>query len=306
MKPFNLLKTAPAALMALGLVGSQAACDFETTGQQLQSSRVMVATVLATPAIELQPVALVGADGGFDAGMLDLDAGVGFDADGGTVTLPPQTLGSIFFGERDPQSLDAPPTPLTGGQASLTIGDAAPVALPEKGDGRYEQTSGDDEALAYQTGASYVFRVTHRGQTYVGRVDGAPQLEEIPAFHPPKGYIEHTAGQSFTFERPAPPQGGERNLGFVNVFPLSDDGERGGPTWSNIPTKPKDFLDLISNPGKFRETQVTVPGSAFPESGKTYLLVMQAVKAGRAESANLFAGSALLAGTAEVAVFRTR
>lgn len=293
-------------LVMVGLLGSLAACDFETTGEQLSSSRVMVATVLATPAVDLQPAALVRFDGGFDAGMLDGDAGMDFDADGGTVTLPPQTLGTVFFGARDPRSLDAPPSALTGGRASLTVGSKAPVALPEKGQGRYEQTSGEDEALGYETGATYVFRVVHGGETYVGRVENAPQLEQIPAFHPPQGFIEHGAGESFTFERPAPPQGQDRNLAFINVVPVGANGEKGSVTWTNAPTKPKDFLDLIANPGLFREGTVTVPGSAFPESGRTYLLMMQSVKLGRAESSNLFAGSALVAGTAEVAVFRTR
>ena len=36
------------------------------------------------------------------------------------------------------------------------------------------------------------------------------------------------------------------------------------------------------------------------------LLVLQAVKLGSAESENLFKGSAILAGTAEVGVFRTK
>ena len=109
-----------------------------------------------------------------------------------------------------------------------------------------------------------------------------------------------------TFTRP-PAQGGkERNLGFVSVFPVDQNGERGEPTWTNMPSKPLDFLKLVALPAKWKEDKVTIPGSAFPNADQTYLVVLQAVKLGGPESDNLFSGSALLAGTAEIGVVRTK
>ena len=67
-----------------------------------------------------------------------------------------------------------------------------------------------------------------------------------------------------------------------------------------------DFLRLVALPADWRAAQVTVPGSAFPLANQTYALVLQAAKLGGPQSDNLFSGSAILAGTAEVGVFRTR
>src|SRR5690606_7766437 len=98
-----------------------------------------------------------------------------------------------------------------------------------------------------------------------GRVEQAPQLEEIAALHPPKGFIEHPAHTAFSFTRPPAPAGRERNLGFVTVFPVDESGGRGEPTWTNIPDDPLDMLLLVANPAKWKADTVVVPGSAFPE-----------------------------------------
>lgn len=281
------------------------ACDLQKTGNQLQSERVMVATILATPPIDLSPEALAGFDGGFDAGMLQgNDAGISFD--GGMVTIPPQTVAFVFFGEMDRTSLDEPPTPLEGATVTVGAEGETGVTLEEKGEGNYEATSATNEALSYTSGATYLFTVVHEGETYVGKVEDVPQLERIEDLHPPKGFIEQTANTPFTFTRPEPAAGQERNLGFVTVFPVSEDGERGDPTYTNIPSTPLDFLLLAAKPSKWKTDSITVPGSAFPEADKTYVLVMQAVKLGGPESDNLFSTSALLAGTAEVGIFRTK
>lgn len=284
-----------------------AACDFEKTGNQLQAQKVMVATVLGTPPVQISPLALAGFDGGFDAGSLEgLDGGAYFDSDAGMVTLPPQTAAFVFFGERQKQSLDTPPDPITGAQVAVAAVGDPPVVLEEVGSGNYQLTSQDNPELKYQSGATYEFRVEHEGALYVGKVEQAPQLEEIPAFHPPSGYIDHPAAASFTFNRPPAPEGQERNIGFVTVFPVDEQGERGDPTYTNIPTTPLQFLELVALPSRWRQTTVTVPGTAFPQPDMTYVLVLQAVKLGDPESENLFTGSAILAGTAEVAVFRTK
>ncbi|MGA9523202.1 MAG: hypothetical protein WBV82_17170 [Myxococcaceae bacterium] len=283
------------SLAAAAVFASPLACDLEKTGNQLQADKVMVATILSTPPVELSALGLAG-----------LDAGVPLDGDAGVVTVPPQTAAFVFFGEREFRSLDVEPTPVTGATASVRAEGAQPVMLEAGEAGTYALTSAEDEKLEYASGANYLFEVQYGGQTYVGRVDQAPQLEQIVAFHPSSGYVEHAANTPFTFSRPAAPANQERNLGFITVFPVSQSGERGEPTWTNVPHKPLDFLKLVALPSKWKEDSVTIPASAFPQKDQTYLVVLQAVKLGGPESHNLFTGSALLAGTAEVGVFRTK
>ncbi len=281
------------------VVASFFACDLQKTGNQLRADKVMVATILSTPPVELSALGLAGLDAGYDAG-------IPLDGDAGVITVPPQIAAFVFFGERDVKSLDIEPTPVTGATVLVRAESAQPVMLEEGAGGTYALTSAEDEKLEYASGANYLFEVKHGGETYVGRVDQAPQLEQIAAFHPPAGYVEHAANTPFTFTRPAAPAKQERNLGFLTVFPVTQSGERGEPTWTNVPHKPLDFLKLVALPSKWKESAVTIPGSAFPQEDQTYLVVLQAVKLGGPESDNLFTGSALLAGTAEVGVFRTK
>lgn len=295
-------------LLSLGvaaLVLAPVACDFEKTGNQIRAEKMMVAAILATPPIDFDPTAFVEFDGGFDGGTFP-GADAGFSLDGGVVTVPPQTVSFVFFGERENQSLDSPPMPIEG--ATVTVGATGQPAatLQDKGEGKYELTSFEDESLTYASGETYAFTAQHEGESFVGTVADAPALERIEAFHPPKGFIDHPADASFTFTRPPAMGGTERNLGFVTVFPVGEDGERGEPTYTNIPSTPLEFLKLAALPSKWKEGTVTVPGTAFPEPEQTYVLVLQAVKMGSAESENLFTGSAILAGTAEVGIFRTR
>ncbi|MBX5481152.1 MAG: hypothetical protein IRZ16_04780 [Myxococcaceae bacterium] len=291
----NRLLCVTAAASLATFVGG---CDLQKTGSQIKAEKTLVATLLATPPVVLDPATLAGLDAGtFDAGTIPVD--------GGTVTLPPQTAAFVFWGERDNSALDQPPEPLTGAEITVGAEGGTTFELKEVGDGNYQLTSQDDDAFAYQPRADYVFTVEHEGETHVARVEDTPELEQIPDLHPSQGFVDHPAGTPLTLHRP-PPVGKERNLGFVTVFPLSESGERGQPTWTNVPDEPLEFLKLAARPGDWRKDTITVDGSAFPEPNRTYLLVMQAVKLGGAESANLFKASPVLAGTAEVGVFRTR
>lgn len=283
---------------AIAVIAITACDDLKKTGNQLQAKKVMVATILSTPPVQFSPVAMAGADAGFDAG-------VAFEGDAGTVTVPPQTAAFVFFGQMDHESLDTPPQPVTSATVSVRAVGEQPTTLNEAGQGNYQLTSQDDTAFAYKSGADYEFQVDYQGATYLGKVTQAPQLERIDAFHPASGYIDHAAGADFAFTRPDAPAGQERNLGFITVFPVSDQGEKGAPTYTNMPSNPLQFLELVALPSRWRQTNVTVPGSAFPNPDSTYVLVLQAVKLGGPESDNLFTGSAILAGTAEVAVLRT-
>jgi hypothetical protein len=50
---------------------------------------------------------------------------------------------------------------------------------------------------------------------------------------------------------------------------------------------------------------VTIPATAFPDKDHNYVIVFQSAKLGGPKSTNLFSGSAILAGTADIAVVKT-
>lgn len=297
-----------------------AACDLEKTSNQLQANKVMVAYVLSTPPVTIEPLALAGFDASFfydvdggipawDGGSFDGGSGaaIGFTADGGRgLTLDGQTGALVFFGNRKDQSLSSPPDGVPGANVTVTPSGGAVTTLKELGSGNYQKTSQDDANFKYQPGATYTFAATLNNERFAGTVEDAPPLENISEFHPPKGYIELAAGSAFTFTRPDPPAEQSRNLGFINVFPIESNGQKGDPTYSNVPKTPLDFLKLIAAPAEWRGSPVTIPGTAFPQSQKTYLVVFQSVKHGGPETDNLFSGSALLAGTAEFAIIKTQ
>lgn len=295
-------------LLVPGLIAFAAlpfACDFGKTADQLTADRVMVATLLSTPPVEIRP-SFLNPDGGFFDGGVTVNDGGGFGVDGGVgFTVPGQTIAFVFFGNRTSQSLDSPPSPIDNASVSLRPSGGTTVALENEGDGNYSKSSQDDESFQYESGATYDFVAEFQGEAFVGRVENAPALEQIAAFHPDDGYVEHPARTPFTFSRPPPPADRERDLGFVTVFPISSDGEKGEPTYSNIPNEPLEFLELIALPANYKTDQLTLPGEAFPESDSTYIVVFQAMRTGGPESNNLFTGSALLAGTADVGIFRT-
>jgi hypothetical protein len=294
-----LFAGALAALLAAPL-----ACDFQKIGNQATANNVMVATLLSTPAVVMDPLAMAGLDGGFDAGMYLADSG--FSLDAGTLTIPPQTAAYVFFGKRNGDSLDVAPTAEPNAELSVQPVGGAAVALKNEGSGNYSKTSVEEPAFKYASGKTYDFTAVAGGATFVGEVENAPVMENIAAFHPAKGWVEQTANTALTFVRPDPPAGLERNLGFVNVFPISDQGNKGEPTYTNVPTTPLGFLKLVALPTEWKSTSVTVPGTAFPEAKKTYVVVFQSVKLGGPKSDNLFTGSAILVGTADIAVVRTK
>ncbi|WP_205525770.1 hypothetical protein [Pyxidicoccus trucidator] len=280
-----------AALAASSL--APLACDLEKTGNQLAADHVMVGTLLSTPQVDVSASALAG----YDAGT--------FGADGGDViSLPAQTAAVVFFGTRTGEN--SQPSGVAGASVTLQPEGGQATTLTEDGAGSYSRTSVGDEGLQYQSGATYQFIASRSGTRYVGQVDNSPPKETVAAFHPPEGFLRIDANAALAFDRAAVPEGQDRTLGFVTVVPLSADGSQGDPTYTNVPKAPLQFLQLVGLPGPYREARVTIPGTAFPQANKTYLVIFQAVRLGGAESDNLFLGSALLAGTAEVGVVRTR
>ncbi|HYX91667.1 MAG TPA: hypothetical protein VE782_08895, partial [Myxococcaceae bacterium] len=154
-----------------------AACDLH----QLTAEKTMVASLLATPAISISPSAMAGADAGFDPGALD----------GGQMTIPAQTAAFVFFGDRSNTSLDTPPSPVPGAAVSVRENGGTGVALEDTGEGTYALSSNQNPALEYTSGATYDFEAVLQGQTYVGRVENAPDLERVDALHPQAGFIQH-------------------------------------------------------------------------------------------------------------------
>ncbi|MFP2932533.1 hypothetical protein ACLESO_46770 [Pyxidicoccus sp. 3LG] len=269
------------------------ACDLEKTGNQLAADHVMVGTLLATPQVDVSASALAG----YDAGT--------FGPDGGDVlSLPAQTAAAVFLGTRTGEN--SQPSGVGGATVTLQPVDGQPTPLTEDGAGSYSRTSVGEAELKYQSGATYQFIANRGGTRYVGQVDNAPVQENISAFHPPEGFLRIDSRTALSFDRVAVPDNQDRTLGFVTVVPLSATGAQGDPTYTNLPTTPLQFLQLVGLPGPYREARVTIPGTAFPDRDKTYLVIFQAVRMGGAESDNLFLGSALLAGTADVGVVRTR
>ncbi len=262
----------------------------------------MVATVLATPQITIGPDAIAGLDADFpDSGSYD----GGFTFDAGTITVPPQALSTMFFGTRQGTSLDVEPKGVEGASATVQAGGGPAMEMIDQMGGNFRLTSLDDGGFSYQPSTSYTFTANWNGQTYVAKIDSSPPLEAVAEFHPAAGYIDQPANAPFTFHRPDPPSGQERNLGFVVVMPIDRDGGQGSPTYTNVPKTPLGYLKLIVAPADWKTTTVTVPATAFPEADKNYVILLQSAKLGGPQSDNLFSGSAILAGTAEIGVVKT-
>lgn len=294
-------------LAGLCLLALQA-CDLQTLTNQATARTVAVSTLLTTPAVEVKGAAIAG--NGLDASIPSFDAGVLIDAgvfltDAG-ILIPEQNLAFVFFGQRQGDAPDAPVTGTAGAVAKLKEVGGPIFALDDQGSGTYALSP--DAGFVYKPNATYQFEFTQGAQVFLAEVERVPGKENIPEFHPAAGFVELDAGvmgTAFSFARPDPPQGQNRNFGFVNVFPVSAQGQ-GQPTYTNIPTTPLGFIKLLLAPSDWTKTLVEIPGSAFPDPDTNYVIVLQSAKLGGPKSANLFTGSAILAGTADVAIVKTR
>jgi hypothetical protein len=285
-----LLSAAVTALLVAPL-----ACNFD----QLLAEKVMVGTLLSTPDVDVSLVAM----SGLDAGTLP-DGGIPPGEE--RITIPGQTAAFVFFATRNGEQ--GTPEPISDATVRLEIQNGSPIALENKTLGTYSLTSdyGDDAGVKYVNGATYNFVAVHGGNSHVGQVKNAPALERIEALHPAGGYVRHTALQGLTLARPPVAGGGERTLGFVTVVPLSMNGEKGEPTYTNMPKEPLDFLQLVTSTGQWQQANLAIPGSAFPQKDSNYLVVFQTAQLGGAQSDNLFAGSTLLVGTADLGLVHTK
>jgi len=289
-----LLTTAAAALLL-----SPLACDFEKTGNQLLAKRVMVGTLLSTPDINFSPSAAAG----IDAGTLP-DGGSVIDD---RITVPGQTAAFVFFGTREGDQ--GTPEPIANANVRIEVVNGSQFNLENEGAGTYGHTSdfGDDAGVKYQSGATYRFVAVENGTSHVGSVEQAPALERIERLHPAEGYVQHTANQPITLQRPAVTGGATRTHGFVTVVPLSSSGQKGEPTYTSVPKDPLGFIELVALPtSPSLAPSITIPGTAFPQKDSNCLVIFQTMKTGGADSDNLFVGSALLVGTADVGLVHTQ
>jgi len=313
----------------LGTFLAIAGCDCNKTSAQIQARHVMVATVLATPEITIRREAIAGIDdllGQFDASIPFFDGGLPFAFDGGCpfdggctfdagilpisfdqngVTFAPQTGLVAFFGQREGDGLTGAPVPVEGATLRATNGQAMWM-LASQGSGAHALTSVEDVTLTYDAGATYSFTATSMGAEFTGEVREAPLPERITQLHPAAGFIDLGPGTPYQLTRPDPEPGAQRLLGFVTVLPIAANGRQGNVTWSNVPQTPLEFLELVAGPSKWRATVVDIPGSAFPEPDRNYVILVQSAQLGFADSSNLFIGSAMIAGVADVGIVKTR
>lgn len=299
----NTSPTTPLLLLTFLVLGS--GCDLGKVGNQATAKTVAVSTLLTTPQFEIKADAI--AFGAFDASIPSFDAGIidagAFWTDAGLV-VPAQNLAFVFFGQRQGESLDVAPTGVAGATAKLMETGGPTFVLSDQGGGAYALLP--DAGFVYRENATYQFEFGYEASTYVAEVARVPARENIPQFHTSEGYVTLDAGSPFTFVRPDPLGGQDRNMGFLNVFPINADGSQGQPTYTNIPTNALGFLKLIVAPTDWKSTTVTIPGTAFPRADANYVIVLQSAKLGGPKSDNLFSGSAILAGTADVAIVKTR
>ncbi|WP_050792004.1 hypothetical protein, partial [Stigmatella aurantiaca] len=244
------------------------ACDL----QKLTADTVMVGTLLSTPEVSISPAAFLGVDGGAPP-----DGGTG-----GDLTIPAQTAAFAFIGTREGE--DAKPQGLTGATVTLAPTNGETVTLTPDGAGAYSRSGNGDDGLKYQSGATYRFIAERNGTRYEGQVENAPPQEKLTALHPPEGVVRLSAGQPLTLDRAALSSGQERTIGLVTVVPLSQNGDRGKPTYTNVPTSPLDFVEIVAFPADWKQARITLPAEAFPMPQQTYLVTFQSVRSGGPES----------------------
>ncbi|MEW5737320.1 MAG: hypothetical protein AB1938_00250 [Myxococcota bacterium] len=287
--PFKFVRLA-SFLFALTVLA--VACDLN----QLTASNVVVATILSSPAIDVRGAAVAGT--GLDASV-PFDGGLPIDAG---VTIPPQNLVTVFFGDKG-AGLETAPTGIAGATVTLQQVGGGSFTLNDVGAGNYVLVDG---GFTYTSGATYDFNIVHNNSTFIAEVANVPVQERVPAFHPAAGYVELTAGQPFAFTRPEPPSGQEPPLAFINVFAVSPQGASQDPTYTTVPATPLQFLKLVVAPSDWKKQQLEIPGTAFPDPDRNYVIILQSAKLGGPKSSNLFTGSAIIAGTADVAIVKTR
>ena len=268
-------------LLALGAFG----CDLI---QSAQANRVLAASLLATPEYD------------FTQTVLDADAGLAV-GDGGLLKLSGQTVVQVFFGEA-PKSTTSQPKGVAGAQVTLEYSGKS-FTLKDNGAGNYGLTSVDDAKLVYASGARYKLAISSGSDTFTATVTGPSSDDStIEDFHvaPAGTPIDVTPGHDLKLTRLATDR-----VAFTTVIPINS-GSSSQPTYTDLPTKAVDLVDLILNDAKWKQKVITIPGSsAFPTADTFYVVNVTAVEKG-STSNNLFTTSVFLAGTPDVGLVKTK
>ncbi len=283
MHPLKLSRVLVATLPLVGLGWGCSLLD------SAQADKVFAATLLATPSYDLKPLLP-------DAGGYVLP----FDAGAPPTAIPAQTMAQVFFGQRntDPSK---EPQGIAGATVKLTY-QGKSFTLPDRGNGNYSLTSVEDGTLQYQDGKDgvlYEITVDSGGATYTAKVIG-PVAEHIEQFAVLNGLpLAHTEDSALKLTR-----SGTENVAFTTVVPVTTSG-LGDPTYTDLPTKTMDLLDLIANDSLWKQKVITLPATAFPEPGTFYAVTIAAVQRGETSS-NLFTTSAFLVGKADLGLVKTK
>ncbi len=257
--------------------------------QSAQASRVLAASLLATPEYD------------FTQAVLSLDAGIAVP-DGGFLKVSGQTVVQAFFGDA-PTSSTSQPKGITGATVSLAYAGKS-LALPDIGGGNYLLKSVDAPSLTYASGADYKLTITSSSQTYTATVT-APTSDDstIETFHilPSQPPIEIAAGQDLELTRKSTDR-----VAFTTVLAIDLSTGSAAQTYSDLPESSVNLLDLILNDAKWRQKVITLPGAtAFPRANTYYLVTVTAVDTG-STSSNLFTTSVFLAGTPDLGLVKTK
>jgi hypothetical protein len=138
------------------------------------------------------------------------------------------------------------------------------IDLVAVGDGLYEVTTDTAPSFAYSVGATYSIHVQDGGQNYSvsGVAPAAPSLAGVPALG------THPSGSPLSFDL-----SGQNYDNYLAV--VADEG--GNLTYDNRPDTAGDYIDWI---GGTDVGTITIPGTAFPESGAAYVIGVAGIRKG--------------------------
>lgn len=193
-------------------------------------------------------------------------------------------------------------TPITGASVTLSIGSNATqtVTLNENGPGSYQAVSGSSGAptFVYASNQTYTISMVISGGdnagTYTTKIKAPPRTEVSGLPDSTQGQFQ-PHGQPLTLTLTS----GSYDYGIVAVVDSS-----GNTTYTNKPETPQQYLDFVL--GNFDGT-ITIPGTAFPNAGKPYGVVVAGVKNAKQSdiSPNLQILTHFMAGSAKTALVVT-
>lgn len=193
-------------------------------------------------------------------------------------------------------------SPISGANVTMTVGTSATtdVALNENSPGSYSAVSGSNGAptFVYASNQTYsismVIAAGSNAGTYTTKIKAPPRTEV-------SGLPDSTQGQFQPHGQPLALTitSGNYDFGIVAVVDSA-----GNTTYTNKPQSPQDYLNFVL--GNFNGT-VNIPGTAFPNPGVPYGIVVAGVRSAPASgiSPNLQILTHFMAGSAKTAIVVT-